>query len=1176
MRSKCLICTLLALCFATAIFSQKTFIYPVKVDHKWGFINGRGTIIIPPTYDLMAQEDLAWYNNHYDSLPSPFRLVEINEKAGLINAQKELVISASYDLISPISPDYFLVEKEGNVRLIDKSENTILENAYDNIRFLGFNPSKSNAFFAVQQNERWGVFSSAGKLVIPVKYQSLEFVGGPSVNFKVKLDKRMNWGMINPQNKLVFKYRYEDIKCFHPNFFALKRQHAFWEARDTLDNQLLNAHWALPKALNKHLLKLSLITKEGKLYLYPFTQKDTIPLSSRRWSDVQALNEKHAIYSRNGRLGLLDKHGNMIFSPNNARAIENWSAQYYKIQETYLWGLYDVAQNRIRLPYRYIDIQPFENGYAIVRRAEGTGVMNTQFREVIPCIYSEIRREDDVFKAFSGNTISLIELDQNGEVTRLDDYNNVRSITIKSQIDGPVEDAKPIKNIKTVEDELYFYETNRSSKIIDASPYEWHKSRENKRWGLKGPITKPAVYRSVQHISKVRRTLVYQYENPVSNAFTKLLAPPVDTLYRLSIFSHRTGTFITESDFIGLRRHDFQRALPYAAMITDEGEFGLINKEGEQAKDKNGKPLRFSYIGEFHNDRARVCVGGQFKVMEDLSKLKYTVEDRQYLRLKFTFIHPPLASGKVKEGRIYLEAKPGEELKWGYVDTLGQVVIEPKYDYAKDFSNGQAVVVKNKNWGLIDRNEQTIIDFEFGSISDYYDAWKINKRAGETIYFNQKGWEIANFSYEERGLFIEERCQVKEAGKWGFIDEEGSKVIPCVYDAVQDFSEGLAAVQKDSSWAFIKKDGTPAFHLDSLGIKAEELGNFHNGLCWFMQDSLYGYLDTTGRVQISPKFVKVFDFQDGVARIVANRKTGLIDTSGTYILEPEQFERIDPFNEYGVAMVMQSFRSGKKGLIDRAGKLLCPPKYQTMDAFKDGHSRVSIDGKTFGLLNSKGQEVVVPKFEVMGTFSEGFVPVKELKRQNWQYVDTLGKIAFPEEFESAYPFNGGFARVQEKDYDIATRKYIDTKGRAASLAVQNVLFFEEGIAGMFRNRMSSSKHYYHYANKNGELLFGQFFQKVGKFKGDIALIKSNWRNGFINRRGLMVVPPKYVSLELMEEGLIMARPPAFGLAQQDGKILIPPIYDHIQLMSGNIYKIERGEKIGYMNKRGKWIWELQN
>lgn len=34
--------------------------------------------------------------------------------------------------------------------------------------------------------------------------------------------------------------------------------------------------------------------------------------------------------------------------------------------------------------------------------------------------------------------------------------------------------------------------------------------------------------------------------------------------------------------------------------------------------------------------------------------------------------------------------------RYGYVDTLGQVVIPLKYDYARDFSEGMAVVAKGE------------------------------------------------------------------------------------------------------------------------------------------------------------------------------------------------------------------------------------------------------------------------------------------------------------------------------------------------------------------------------------------------------------------------------------------------------------------------------------------------
>lgn len=60
-----------------------------------------------------------------------------------------------------------------------------------------------------------------------------------------------------------------------------------------------------------------------------------------------------------------------------------------------------------------------------------------------------------------------------------------------------------------------------------------------------------------------------------------------------------------------------------------------------------------------------------------------------------------------------------EKGKWGFVDTSGKVVIEPKYDKAKSFSNNLAAVCMNEVWGFIDKNGRIVIECQFLD-ADYF------------------------------------------------------------------------------------------------------------------------------------------------------------------------------------------------------------------------------------------------------------------------------------------------------------------------------------------------------------------------------------------------------------------------------------------------------------------------
>ncbi|ECL9187919.1 WG repeat-containing protein, partial [Campylobacter coli] len=66
----------------------------------------------------------------------------------------------------------------------------------------------------------------------------------------------------------------------------------------------------------------------------------------------------------------------------------------------------------------------------------------------------------------------------------------------------------------------------------------------------------------------------------------------------------------------------------------------------------------------------------------------------------------------------------------------------------------------------------------------------------------------------------------------------------------------------------------------------------------------------------------IWDFSEGLASVGLNGKIGLIDKSGKFVIKPK-FDSIWSFRE-GLAKVGLN---GKYGLIDKSGKIVIEPKF---------------------------------------------------------------------------------------------------------------------------------------------------------------------------------------------------------------------------------------------------------
>ncbi len=135
---------------------------------------------------------------------------------------------------------------------------------------------------------------------------------------------------------------------------------------------------------------------------------------------------------------------------------------------------------------------------------------------------------------------------------------------------------------------------------------------------------------------------------------------------------------------------------------------------------------------------------------------------------------------------------------------------------------------------------------------------------------------------EEQSLYP--AYQVTEgATKYGYIDSTGTFVIAPVYDYADDFRDGVAVARQGEDNLVIDRTGTVIFR------SKDTIGSFHNGaasICTTEDVWNYGFIDTTGKVIVEPKYSSVSDFnKNGQAYAALPNSTSydLIDLSGNVI-----------------------------------------------------------------------------------------------------------------------------------------------------------------------------------------------------------------------------------------------------------------------------------------------------
>ena len=111
------------------------------------------------------------------------------------------------------------------------------------------------------------------------------------------------------------------------------------------------------------------------------------------------------------------------------------------------------------------------------------------------------------------------------------------------------------------------------------------------------------------------------------------------------------------------------------------------------------------------------------------------------------------------------------------------------------------------------------------------------------------------------------------------------------------------------------------------------------------------------------------NFSGGLARVYINNKYGFIDKTGKIIVEP-QFDSVYSFIE-GLASVRVD---GKYGFIDNTGKIIIKPQFDTISYFSEGLASVFVDGK-YGVIDKTGKIVIESQLGPIGRFSEGLASI---------------------------------------------------------------------------------------------------------------------------------------------------------------------------------------------------------
>ena len=1105
-------------------------LYPVRLNGLWGLINAEGKLVAEPRYAAV------------DPQPNGYSVVVEAGKFGLLDQDGQVAVPTDYTFLKQLRGQLWATNQGGECDeqgcvggrwgLYHVGSGRDLAPAYQLLQdatlpgyILANVGGKCN--YKDCEGGKWALIDTAAQVLLPPLYDAIQPLAGRQAFVK----KGNLWGLYDlGAARLVIEPLYSELTFITSHWLNAEQGGVAGLLNQRGDTVIGFRHLGYADAGRGYLQYKGpggwgLMDSTGRILTT--TEYESVRVGGHGWVFTQ----------KPEGMGLMNVRGKAIFG-NVLGACQAVGANYAVVSQGLAWGVID-SSGKVLVPilyekvevvgdslFRYDDhgimkwvrldgkvvkgvafdkLEPFVNNVAKVEERKKRGLVNREGRWIVPAKYDELNVMRNVAQARNGNgDWEYFYFDDEGRPSQ------VRRIILVKE-DDRVEAVPSVVGGPATGSMGWFIGGKR-------------------KWGLMEPETgkvriTPRYLDAIVvtgRLSLVERELsaggggntgwgVVNHERfveTIAPVFQKVFVEEFDSgpTARGIMTNGRYGLILREGELADLSGATYIRrfsenlaavciggrelvsdelrpdsvAMRWAkdkrtgerlaqAVYIEGGKWGFINREGKWVK-----PAEFEQAMPFKGGLAAVKVNGKWGVVD--TKLNFVVEPKYdfvehlkvksetrketqlltvgHVRNRYGFIDTlgeVVVQPQFQEAGAYREslARVKVEGLWGYADMQGQMVIAARYKEAMDFHGGLARVRNGRYWGFINAAGEAVTPEQFLRAGDLHGgrAWvQVGSFFG---YVDETGQMVIPAKYAQAGDFSQGVAVVREKRGTGVIDDRGKWVIPPKYYRIQAFKDSLAVVQDGAAFGLAKLDGDLLVKPKYKGLQA-----FSEGMAVFRDGMGYGYLDSTGAVAIGAQYANAGPFRCGLGPILEKGRWGFIDSAGTVVIAA-QYLSVQGFHEGRAAV-----RMGQQwGFINLKGELAVPASYDKVGNFSNGRAPVYLKDHGWGFVNMDGTLVVPCKYEAVGHFQNGIVPV--CLDRKWGLLNPYGVVVTLLKYDQIGSYEHGLAKVK------MTRcvGVVDEAGKVLAEPVfDSVKFLQEVIQVEQNDRLG-------YLNLKGEWLW---------------------------------------------------------------------------------------------------------
>lgn len=391
------------------------------------------------------------------------------------------------------------------------------------------------------------------------------------------------------------------------------------------------------------------------------------------------------------------------------------------------------------------------------------------------------------------------------------------------------------------------------------------------------------------------------------------------------------------------------------------------------------------------------------------------------------FVNPNPSKGihQVCLSKIYIDNKVG------FIDSIGQIIIEPKFNNALEFSEGLASARITGKYGYIDSEGNFVIEPKYDYAESFNNGTAVVYLEGTPGILNRDNSEKFFNNYKSISFFNNNLAFVKtKTDKMGVINSEGIIVVDTIYKIIYGFIDGLSVVE--------------GFNVKVYNNTAE--GNQTKGE--------FGVIDTAGKFIVP--YNKYWEIND--------LKRSCFDVNW-YSNDFKHFY-LGFVNRKGEQIIHKRFNMFGETLEDNINDSTFVMSY--FDSEK-ANGKMSTEFCYKGIVNSNGKIIKVDKkWKDLWPVNEKYSIVRQNKELDEVLVNSAGEIVFEDNYDGFKSTSNDSLLIVYKNFKSGV---IDANGNIV-IPVQDKLIYPENLGKEF-------------------FIFDDYDKERGFYKLGLADFKSN-------------------------------------------------------------------------------------